>query len=146
MILLGDMNQIGTPTSAAANTATSPLLCCTQAITRTLRCSSCTLTVTSTVEWKQGLLSAEYRLFTNGNLPSFHQSREMEISLWELSGRNFARILRYFCMRATPYKHDCPSPPTSLTHRYNYTVHNTILHSKIPPRRLRLSLAVGLTM
>jgi len=47
----------------------------------------------------------EYRLFMSGDLHIFHQSREMEISLWESSHRNLARIVRYSPMRAMPYQH-----------------------------------------
>ena len=62
-----------------------------------------TVTLTSMVEWQEGLLSAEYRLFASGDLCIFHQSREMEISLRESSRRNLVRIVQYSHRWTMPY-------------------------------------------
>ena len=39
----------------------------------------------------------------NGDLHDFHQSREIEISLRESSGRNLTRIIREYRIRSMPY-------------------------------------------
>ena len=93
------------PHSPTADAASLPCLYCSAAFSgTTARFAHYTvLTVTSRVEWKEGQLSAEYQLFTSSDLPIFHQSREMEISLRELSRRNLTRTVHCCCMRVMMY-------------------------------------------